>query len=328
MNSRFSFTTLASQARFRIVQSCRNLAAGVQRGFAGDTGLVGSGPPANHPETPITETGESASGEKSMASEVDTIDEVGALDEHCLAYPDQGNAFSLFPSEWEHFEVQSTDTGSQVAGDRLVDKFVPFCSERYGSFSGKTVLELGPYEGYHSHALCKHGATEVISIEANPRNFIKCLIVKNHYQLDSVEFLLGDFTRYLNQTDRKFDFILAAGVLYHLSEPIAVLDRIVSLTDCLGICTTYYDEVKQVFDFTGNTREVELEGADPIILHERINPVGTAGTKHGVDHAAWMFSLADLLRYLEVRDFEVQQREVPVNAGAGPRVQLYARRRS
>lgn len=252
-----------------------------------------------------------------------------SLSDHCREAAEPENGFLLFSGEWEHFQLEGDSSHRKLVPNRLNDKFVPFCSELYGGFQGKSVLELGPYEGFHTHAICQDGASEVISIEANPRNFLKCLIVQNFYRLAAAQFMLGDFSKYLESQERRFDFVLAAGVLYHLSDPIVVLDRIMNLTDAIGICTTYFDPDRQVFNFTGKTRSSIIPGADPVLLHERSNPEGTRGTKHGVDRAAWMFSLPDLLRFLEQRNFAVQERIVPDNANPnkGPRVQLFAQRR-
>lgn len=249
-----------------------------------------------------------------------------SLDSHCVDFASPMNAFSL-QFQWEHFKLASGEGQSRLIHERAKDEFIPFCEQQVGGFAGKSVLELGPYEGYHSCGMANAGAKEIISIEANPRNFLKCLIVKNHYRLDTVNFLLGNFTKYLQSVQRRFDFILAAGVLYHLSEPFLVLDLMMQKSDSFGICTTYYDPARQAFQFTGRTRAVEVKGARPFILHERHNPPGTVGMKHGIDQTAWMFSLDDLLRFLDVKNFDVSMREMPDTGNRGPRTQLFAKRR-
>ncbi len=251
-----------------------------------------------------------------------------SLTEHCRDAAELENGFLLFPGEWNHFQLEGSAPQRKLVANRLNDSFVPFCSQHVGGLNDKSVLELGPFEGFHTHAICQDGVREVISIEANPRNFLKCLIVQNFYRLAAAQFRLGDFSKYLEAQERRFDFVLAAGVLYHLYDPIVVLDRIMNVTDSIGICTSYYDPDRKVFKFTGNTRSSKLPGADPVMLHERFNPEGTRGTKHGLDRAAWMFSLPDLLRFLDQRNFAVHQRPAPTaNPKIGPRVQLFAQRR-
>ena len=143
-----------------------------------------------------------------------------------------------------------------------------------------------------------------MSIEANSANFLKCLIVKNYYNLNKTHFMLGDLSCYLREATKKYDLVLASGILYHLFDPYEALENIISKTDRIGICTTYFHPEIQNFQFTGNTREVNFPGLEPLHLHERFNPRVIPGKKHGVQHAAWMFEIDDLFRYLEYRGFE------------------------
>src|ERR1700687_1688382 len=58
-----------------------------------------------------------------------------------------------------------------------------------GGFHGKTVLELGPFEAYQTYRLLHEGARRVVSVEANSVNFLKCLCVKEMYNLGAAHFL-------------------------------------------------------------------------------------------------------------------------------------------
>ena len=94
-----------------------------------------------------------------------------------------------------------------------------------GSLGGKRVLELGALEGGHTLELARAGAT-VVAIEGRSINYERCLFIKRHFRLDSVEFVLADlrsadFTRY-----GRFDAILNSGVLYHLDAPWDLLERL------------------------------------------------------------------------------------------------------
>ena len=97
---------------------------------------------------------------------------------------------------------------------------------KIGDYKGISVLELGPLEGGHAYMLEKAGVGSVLSIEANTRAFLKCLISKEIFGLNKCHFLLGDFTEYLNKLDEhiRFDLVFASGVLYHqcrqLKQPI------------------------------------------------------------------------------------------------------------
>jgi len=227
-----------------------------------------------------------------------------SLDKVVKSSPNSFNAFGLEELAWEHFGI-NPESGLLEAA-RAEDKFLQSCAERCGGLEGSSVLELGPYEGYHTVLLESLGASEVISVEANPRNFLKCLVVKNHYGLDRARFLLGNLATYLEETTKRFDFISALGVLYHLHDPFTVLELMVERTDAIAVCTTYYHEEIQLFRFTGNTRQVNLPGLEPIVLHERQNPTDTLGKKHGTEQTAWMFTIDDLLNYFKCRNFDCE----------------------
>jgi hypothetical protein len=74
--------------------------------------------------------------------------------------------------------------------------------------------------GHSFASSTNHGAAEVTAVEGNRRNFLKCCAVKNQYQLNRTQYILGDCSVYLDQCDRHFDLVIAAGILYHLFDPI------------------------------------------------------------------------------------------------------------
>ena len=69
----------------------------------------------------------------------------------------------------------------------------------------------------------------------------KCLLVKQLFDLDRVEFELGNFVPWVQETDETFDLVVAAGVLYHLSDPVPVLDAICRVTSKVYLWTHYVD---------------------------------------------------------------------------------------
>lgn len=111
-----------------------------------------------------------------------------------------------------------------------------------GGFSGLNILELGPLEGGHSTMLEQAGANSVVAVEANTRAFLKCLCVKELFQLKRTRFLLGDFVEYLEGNTAHYDLVLASGVFYHMMNPVRLLELIGKATDRIMIWTHYYDD--------------------------------------------------------------------------------------
>lgn len=126
-----------------------------------------------------------------------------------------------------------------------------------GGIAGKSILELGPFEAYNTYHFEQLGAREVISIEGNNINLLKCLILKQALGLKAT-FLYGDFCESLEAMDRRFDVIWASGVLYHQRDPLRFLELACNRTDTLFIWTHHYNETvlsnhnKPNFDETKN----------------------------------------------------------------------------
>ncbi len=163
-------------------------------------------------------------------------------DSYVLKNPSHQNILDLFHGEWScclppEYGLK-THPGPVPAFD---DKKLHWALKHFQSIEHHRVLELGPLEGGHTYMLQQAGAARVISIEANTRAFLKCLCIKEVLQLDRVQFLLGDFNAYLNHTAESFDLVLAAGVLYHMEDPIGLLRRVAQRTQRLYLWTHFYD---------------------------------------------------------------------------------------
>jgi hypothetical protein len=122
------------------------------------------------------------------------------------------------------------------------DDRILWAEQFFGGFSGWTILELGPLEGGHSYMFQNRNAQKVIAIEANTRAFLKCLCIKEILKLDRVEFKLGDFMSFLENSNSKYDMVFASGVLYHMEEPVRLIKLISAVTDRLFVWTHYYEQ--------------------------------------------------------------------------------------
>lgn len=165
------------------------------------------------------------------------------LDHYILTRPSSQNALDLFDGEWSSQMPAGSGLTTRPGPAALFeDARIDWAAERLGGFMGKTVLELGPLEGGHAYMAQKGGATRVTSIEANTRCYLKCLCVKEVLRLDRVDFLLGDFLAYLDNSPPRFDLALASGVLYHMEDPIRLLRALGRVADKAFIWTHFYDE--------------------------------------------------------------------------------------
>jgi hypothetical protein len=148
--------------------------------------------------------------------------------------PSEQNAFDLFAGAWSSDFSGVTTQGSFKGEDDARIKWLP---SQFDVFS-KSVLELGPLEAGHTTMLERAGAA-VMAIESNKGAFLRSLIVKNYLNLKA-KFLLGDFEK-MNLQDQSFDLIVASGVLYHMKNPVQLLQSISGASDRLFIWTHYFE---------------------------------------------------------------------------------------
>lgn len=244
-------------------------------------------------------------------------------DLYCREAPTTATAFGIFQSEWSS-AVPGFETGNAGLFD---DSRIHWLESQLGSFQGKRVLELGPMEGGHTAMMERRGA-DIVSIEANRRGFLKCLVVKNALHLDT-EFLYGDFRRYLEAAQpRSFDFVLASGVLYHMSEPLKLLHEVARVGDAFGVWTHYYDAtiigVNPRFDphpqfqtLDGKTAEVYKQNY--LFITAKRFCGGSASTSY------WL-TRDGMLDYVQSLGFEVTVGAEDLKHPQGPSILFFAKR--
>jgi uncharacterized protein DUF1698 len=155
--------------------------------------------------------------------------------------PSDQNALDIFKGEW--WSKLPQQFAHLHAGQIRVfeDPRVHWALSQLGNVNGQTALELGPLEGAHTYMLEGAGFGSILSIEANPRAYLKCLIIKEIVGSTRTRFLCGDFLEYLRNSPPPFDAVFASGVLYHLINPVELIARLGNITRRLFLWTHYYD---------------------------------------------------------------------------------------
>jgi hypothetical protein len=150
------------------------------------------------------------------------------------------NAADIFKSEW----VGAFPPCTLVAGGQALlykDDRLHWWNEQE-KVRGKHVVELGPMEAAHTWQLLSMGAGSVTAIESNTRSFLKCLVAKEIMELKNARFLCADFVEHLETSERVYDICLASGVLYHMKDPLRLLELICRRARSLFLWTHYYDK--------------------------------------------------------------------------------------
>ncbi len=162
------------------------------------------------------------------------------LDRYVGGVPSPANIAALFKDQWLSrlpAEMELPGGPAVLFDDARIHRLLALID-----IAGQEVLELGPLEGGHTTHLVKAGAARVTAIEGNSLAFLKCLAVKEALGLENVRFLLGDFVAYLRQRQQSFDLCVASGVLYHMENPVELLELLAhACRRHLFLWTHYYD---------------------------------------------------------------------------------------
>lgn len=163
------------------------------------------------------------------------------LGAHHAGAPSAQATVDLFSGEWASRLPPPLDGVRAGAVPLFEDDRIAWAIEALGGVEALSVLELGPLEGGHTYMLQQAGAASIVAVESNGRAYLKCLTVKELLALDRAHFLLGDAIAYLAADPAHFDVCVASGVLYHMRNPVALVQAISARAERLVLWTHYYD---------------------------------------------------------------------------------------
>ena len=186
--------------------------------------------------------------------------------------PSAQNAIDAVPG-WNHAMPPHLGV---VAGSvpLYADVRIAWCLEQYGSIAGRKILELGPLEGMHTYMLDQQQPEFIHAIEANQLSFLRCLVTKELLEIKRAKFLLGNFLPWLEQTEVSYDLIIASGVLYHMSDPVHLLELLAMRSSAIFLWTHYFSEAAMPPDdlrrkaLSGEVEKVDCRGMT-VSLHRR-----------------------------------------------------------
>lgn len=163
--------------------------------------------------------------------------------------------------------------------------FSPLVQVCGGSLSGKRVLDLGCNAGFWSLAAVEAGADFVLGVDARRMHIDQANLVFEAKGVDPgrYRFELGDIFD-LDLGEERFDVALCLGLLYHVSTPFQLLERISEWnTDLLVIDTTLATGVYgPYFKIVGQDLEDPRAAADlPVALHPTAQAVVALVKRYG-----------------------------------------------
>ncbi len=260
-------------------------------------------------------------------------DKSSSFERYVSSAPSLQNAVDAVPGWNTAFPPQLGVTAGSLA--TYNDPRILWAMECFGPIAGCHVLELGPLEGGHTSMLDAAGA-QVDAVEANQLAFLRCLIAKEIIGLSRAKFWLGDFVKALESWDRRYDLIVACGVLYHLTDPLRLIELAAQRTDAIYIWTHIMTEAaipaiddprRSLFDETVETRE--FHGLSVRTYRRSYDRAQESTSFCGGmnDEHRWLHR-DDLLTALRVVGFQdIQTSHDEPNHRNGPALSIFARRR-
>jgi tRNA (mo5U34)-methyltransferase len=156
--------------------------------------------------------------------------------------PGRGVTFSPPPTyiNWWH-QIELPDGSVTPGADRSAEKLAWLHLPR---LEGKTVLDVGAFDGYFSFAAERLGASRVVAADTyvwrQPGGKDGFEYARNALG-SSVEDIEVEVLDISPETVGHFDVVLFLGVLYHMRHPLLALERMASVTNELLVVETLVD---------------------------------------------------------------------------------------
>jgi len=216
-------------------------------------------------------------------------------DRYVRTAPSAENAINIFRGEW----ATNVPGYSDVTGPapQFEDVRIAWALSVLGGAKGMRVLDLGPLEGGQSYMMERAGASYVLGVEANTRAYLRCLVVKELLQMRA-SFVCGDVVEYL-KTAPRFDIVLANGILYHMVNPVELIEFVSRVTDTVVMWTHYHDEATDAVKRTPAAVAAEHGGFKHTLYNfSYAGALQTPGFCGGTEDSANRLSRSDLFAAL------------------------------
>jgi len=132
-------------------------------------------------------------------------------------------------------------------------------------FTGKTVLDIGTFDGFFAFEAERRGAKRVLAIDRHPADH-RGFAVAHQLRGSNVEYAQGSVYDLSPAIHGTFDVVLFLGVLYHLRNPILAMDKI------HDVCREYAFLESHVLDnaFVHEGKHIPLHELNPVLANSPI----------------------------------------------------------
>jgi tRNA (mo5U34)-methyltransferase len=157
---------------------------------------------------------------------------------------------------------------------------------------GKTVLDIGAYDGFFTFEAEKRGAMRVVGLDRHPAGHNGFALA--HELLGSkAEYMVGSVYDLSPEIHGTFDVVLLLGVLYHLRHPLLALEKIHSVCrDFLLVESHVLDQ-----DFLHAGQPIPLETLHPLLKGSPLMQFYPNDELYG-DASSWWAPTIECLRLM------------------------------
>ena len=175
----------------------------------------------------------------------------------------------------------------------IPDWRVPLADERF-HLAGKSVLEVGCFEGVHTIALCR-AAADVTAVDAHVVNVVKTVVRCNLYGLRPTVYR-SDVETWGDDDGLAFDVVFHVGVLYHLLDPVTHLARLGQVARVGLLLDTIVAREAQA-------TESMTVGSRTLRFHRCAEPIGAFSVLAGMNPESRWLLLTDIVGLLHEAGF-------------------------
>lgn len=238
-------------------------------------------------------------------SDADLSELNGLLRWHCFTVDSHGRRFGRRSKPGKREDPQP------VPDPRIIEL------DRRFKLAGKTVLEVGCFEGVHTTGLALLGA-RVTGVDSRMENVVKTIVRTAMFGCEATVLKCNVEIDSERQRLAEVDLLHHVGVLYHLTDPVSHLRLVGALAREGVMLDTHYAEPHEA------TSTYEVDGTP--VPYRRLDEGGQRDVFSGMyDHAKWLTldTIDSVLRDMGFDHIDVAEKRAERN---GPRVLLFARR--
>jgi SAM-dependent methyltransferase len=104
----------------------------------------------------------------------------------------------------------------------------PFINLKNGTLKGENILDLGCNAGFWALKCLEAGGDFVLGIDGRKMHIDQAEFVFDVKKIDAkrYQFICDDIYNYFNNNKKEYDIVLCLGLLYHINNPIQLLESI------------------------------------------------------------------------------------------------------